>query len=83
MKCSRIWALVLSFNFGIFGGNVYAGDDDPLKEHANEGKGGLVGKYIQEEQKFAKIYDLKKTSNAISYRIGEKKISLVMMNFVL
>lgn len=71
MKSSRIWALVLSFNFGIFGGNTLAGNGDPLKEHANEDKGGLVGKYIQEEQKFAKIYDLKKTSSAILYRRKE------------
>jgi len=71
MNKSKLLALVLSFNFGIFGGNTLAGNGDPLKEHANEGKGGLVGKYIQEEQKFAKIYDLKKTSSAISYRRKE------------
>ncbi len=39
MKDSRIWALVLSFNFGIFGVNTLAGNGDPLKEHENEGKG--------------------------------------------
>ena len=61
-------ALVLSFNFGIFGGNVYAGDGDPLVEHEKE---GLITKYVKEEQKYTKIYDLSKTSRAISYRRKE------------
>lgn len=65
MNKSRLLALVLSLNFGIFGGNTLAGNGDPLQEHADE---GLVGKYIKEEQKFAKIYDLKETQTAISYR---------------
>ncbi len=68
MKSSRVLALVLSFNFGIFGGNVYAGDDDPLVEHAKE---GLVTEYVKKEQKYTKIYDLSKTSRAISYRRKE------------
>lgn len=68
MKSSRIWALILSFNFGIFGGNVYAGDGDPLVEHEKE---GLITKYVKEEQKYTKIYDLSKTSRTISYRRKE------------
>ena len=65
MKKSRILALVLSFNFGIFGGNTFAGNGDPLKEHM-----GLIDKYLKEEKKYAQIYDIT-TTNEISYRRKE------------
>ena len=63
MKSSRVLALVLSFNFGIFGGNVYAGNGHPLSEHTD-----LVGKYIVEEEKLAKSLNLFENACGIKYR---------------
>ncbi len=63
MKSSRVLAFVISFNFGIFGGNVYAGNGHPLAEHTD-----LVGKYIAEEKKLAKSLDLSENACEIKYR---------------
>lgn len=63
MNKSKLLALVLSFNFGIFGGNVYAGNGHPLSEHTD-----LVGKYIVEEKKLAKSLNLFENACGIKYR---------------
>lgn len=63
MNKSKLLALVLSFNFGIFGGNVYAGNGHPLAEHTD-----LVGKYIAEEKKLAKSLNLSENACGIKYR---------------
>lgn len=63
MNKSKLLALVLSFNFGIFGGNVYAGNGHPLSEHSD-----LVGKYIAEEKKLAKSLNLFENACGIKYR---------------
>ena len=73
MKSSRVFALVLSFNFGIFGGNVYAGNGHPILEHPE-----MVAKYIAEEKKLAEILDLSENSCEISYR--RKEDFFPMMN---
>lgn len=63
MNKSKLLALVLSFNFGIFGGNVYAGNGHPLAEHTD-----LVGKYIVEEKTLAKSLNLFENACGIKYR---------------
>ena len=63
MNKSKLLALVLSFNFGIFGGDVYAGNGHPLSEHTD-----LVGKYIVEEKKLAKSLNLFENACGIKYR---------------
>lgn len=63
MNKSKLLALVLSFNFGIFGGNVYAGNGHPLSEHTD-----LVGKYIVEEKRLSKSLDLSENACGIKYR---------------
>lgn len=63
MKSSRVLAFVISFNFGIFGGNVYAGNGHPLSEHTD-----LVGKYIVEEKELAKSLNLFENACGIKYR---------------
>lgn len=63
MNKSKLLALVLSSNFGIFGGNVYAGNGHPLSEHTD-----LVGKYIVEEKRLSKSLDLSENACGIKYR---------------
>lgn len=82
MNKSKLLALVLSFNFGIFGGNVYAGNGHPLSEHTD-----LVGKYIVEEKKLAKSLNLFENACGIKYRqkglSNSAVINLLIRNLII